>query len=110
MKSADTRERTAAVGDGNGDDDFVGARGVGHARLDRIEMTSDERRVFVSERHVDRRTDAAHFLRRWNERRPFLDCLPERRAKLRMENRRSVLELARFTDDRRLPVAFGLPR
>src|SRR5690349_14112706 len=71
-------------------------------------MAAHEGRVLVPERHVDRRAEAAALLRRGHQCRALLDRRAQRRAELRMQDRRGVLELARLADDGRLAVALRL--
>src|SRR5262245_30331183 len=67
LQSADARERASAVGDRNCDHDFVRARRIGDACLDRIEVAAHERRILVAERYIDRRSWSAHLLGRGNQ-------------------------------------------
>src|ERR1700741_4601612 len=52
LETADARQRPSAVGHGHGNDDLVGARRIGNANFDGIEMAANESRVLVAERHV----------------------------------------------------------
>src|SRR5437870_11380503 len=67
-------------------------------------------RILVAERNIDRGAHRAHLLGGRDERVAILHGLAQRRAELRMQNGRSVLELARLPDNGCLAVAFRLPR
>src|SRR5581483_4503555 len=77
-------------------------------RLDGIEMGAHEGRVLVAERHVDRRAQRPHLLRRWDQGRPFAERGAHRRAHLRMQQSGGMFELAPLADDRSLAEALGL--
>jgi hypothetical protein len=62
LKTADARQRPAAVRDCDGDDNFVGAWSVGNSSLDGVEVTAHESRVLMPEGYIDRRPQAAYFL------------------------------------------------
>ena len=108
FQTADARQRSPTVSHRHDNHNLIRPRRIAHARLDRIKMTAHECGIFMSKRHVDRRSERAHFFRRGHQRRAFFHRFAQRRAELRMQNRDGVFQLARFADDGRFAIAFRL--
>src|SRR3954451_9776075 len=91
-QSPDSREWPTAAGESGDDHDLIIARCGGHPHLDRVEVTADERRIFVMKRHVDRVARTAHLLRRRDDRGAAAKRRAHRRSELRMQERCRVLQ------------------
>src|SRR6185295_10101948 len=53
LQAANAWQRPAAVGDGDAYHYLIGARGIGHAHLDGVEVRAHVGRILVAERYVD---------------------------------------------------------
>jgi len=58
-QAADSGERTTAVGDGDGDHDFVGAGRVVDAHFHAVEVAAHEGRVLMAEWNVEGHAESA---------------------------------------------------
>ena len=110
LQPTNARQRPSTIRHRHGDHNLISARRIAHPRFDGIKMTAHERRVFMSERHVDGRSERTHFFRRGHQRRAFFNRTAQRRAELGMQDRRGVLQLAGRADDGGFAVAFYLVR
>ena len=102
-QTTDPRERPSAIGHREREEQLVGTRRVGDADLDRIEVRADEHRLDVMDRDVERGAHRAPLLDRGQDRYTFHPSAG-RRAELRVQHRRDVLELAVLADDPALAV------
>src|SRR3990172_8944593 len=102
---AAARRRPPAVGHGQGQQQLVARRGVGHADRDRVEMAPDEHRLDVVDGDVEGRPHSGALLDRGQDRDPAR-AVAGRRPELGVEDGGDVLQLARLADDAALAVRF----
>src|SRR4029079_13901191 len=62
LQAAYPRQGATAVRYGDAHNDLVGARRIGHAHFDGVEVRAHVGRILVTERHVDRSAGTAAFL------------------------------------------------
>ena len=93
LQTADTRVRSATVGDHHSHHDFIGTRCIGHPRFHGVEMAAHKRRVFVTQWDIDRCAQCALFFGRRHQCSAFFNGCTQRRAQLGVQNGRRVLKL-----------------
>ena len=97
----------AAIGYGDGDQNFVGARGIVHANFHCIEMAADEGGVFVAERNIDCDAEAVRVFSTRELGRAFAEYFADGCAEFGVENGSGVLEFTVFADRGGFAVTFG---
>ena len=102
--------RPPAIGDRNGNHDFIASRRIADANLHAVEVTTDKRRILMSERNVQRHAQAAALFRGRDQRGSFPDELAHWRSEFRMESRSGVFNLPVFADRRRFSITLNFRR
>jgi hypothetical protein len=71
--------------------DLPATRCISDSDLHRVEMTTDEGRILMAQRNINRRASTSHLLRRWDQGCAFFDSRPKWRSELRMKDCRRML-------------------
>src|ERR1700753_2664835 len=100
----DPRPRPASVGKRHDHDDLVRPWRIRHHHSQGIELIECPDVILVTERNVDGVSDRANFDIGRNDRQAAADSSPHRLPQPRMEESRSVLDVAGGPNDRRLAI------
>lgn len=108
FQPADPGQGATTIGDGDGDEDFIGAGGIVDADFNAVEMRANIGRIFMAEGDIEDLSGTAHFFGGGHQSRAFFDFLAQRGTHFGMKQGGGVFQLAILANHRRFAVAFGL--